>query len=77
MSQNTGKTITIDNSEGSVSSVTVEQRTPEGGLEVGGMKLDTSLPWYGDAFIILFLGALIYVLKKYIDIWFSEKRKIK
>ena len=74
MSQNTGKTITIDNNGGGVSSVTVEQRAPEGGLEVGGIKLDTNLPWYGDALIVLFLGALIYILKKYIDKWFRGKK---
>ena len=74
MSHNMEKTITIDNNEEGISSVTVEQHAPEGGLEVGGMKLDTNLPWYGDALIILFLGALIYVLKKYIDKWFREKK---
>ena len=73
-----GKTITIDNdSDSGVSSVTVEQISPDAGLEVGGVRLSTDLPWYGDAVILLFLIALIYIGKKYIDKWFSRNKKNK
>jgi len=73
-----GKTITIDNDPDSgVSSVTVEQISPDAGLEVGGVRLSTDLPWYGDAVILLFLIALIYIGKKYIDKWFARNKKNK
>jgi len=73
-----GKTITIDNDPDSgVSSVTVEQISPDAGLEVGGVRLSTDLPWYGDAVILLFLIALIYIGKKYIDKWFARNNKNK
>jgi len=73
-----GKTITIENdSDGSVSSVTVEQTgvPADEGLNVGGVSLNTDLPWYGDAFIVLLLVALIYIGKKSIDKWFEGKKK--
>jgi hypothetical protein len=70
-----GKTITIDNTDGNVSTVTVEQVAPtDSGLNVGGVSLNTDLPWYGDAFIVLILIALIYIGKKYIDKVFEKKR---
>ena len=74
-----GKTITIDNTDGNVSSVTVEQTgVPAGdGLNIGGVSLNTDLPWYGDAFIVLILVALIYIGKKYIDKVFERKRNAK
>ena len=73
-----GKTITIDNdSDSGVSSVTVEQVSPNAGLEVGGVRLSTDLPWYGDAVILLFLIALIYIGKKYIDKWFARSKRNK
>jgi hypothetical protein len=72
-----GKTITIDNTDGGVSTVTVEQTAPDGGLNVGGVSLNTDLPWYGDAFIVLILVALIYIGKKYIDKVFEKKRNAK
>jgi len=75
-----GKTITIDtNSNGGVSSVTVEQiGVPANeGLNIGGVSLNTNLPWYGDAFIVLLLVALIYIGKKSIDKWFDKKNKEK
>ena len=72
-----GKTITIDSTDGGVSSVTVEQTAPDTGLSVGGVNLDTDLPWYGDAFIVLIIIALVYVGKKWIDAcawkWFTKK----
>ena len=69
------KTITIDNDpDTGVSSVTVEQISPDAGLEIGGVKLSTDLPWYGDAAILLFFAALIYIVKKYIDRWFEKKK---
>ena len=75
MSEQAGKTITIDtNPTGGVSSVTVEQTAPDTGLSVGGVNLDTDLPWYGDAFIVLILIALIYIGKKWIDKWFALGR---
>lgn len=71
------KTITIEEDEEGVTSVTVEQTAVEiplvESLEIGGVKLTTDLPWYGDAFILLFLLALIYVGKKTIDKWFKGK----
>jgi hypothetical protein len=72
-----GKTITIDNTDGNVSSVTVEQTgvPADGGLNVGGVSLNTDLPWYGDAFIVLILIALIYIGKKSIDKWFEGRKK--
>ena len=47
----------------------LQQTAPDTGLNVGGVSLDTDLPWYGDAFILLILIALIYIGKKYIDAW--------
>ena len=64
-----GKTITIDSTDGGVSSVTVEQTAPDTGLSVGGVNLDTDLPWYGDAFIVLIIIGLVYIGKKWIDAW--------
>ena len=79
MSEQAGKTITIDTDPtGGVSSVTVEQVAPDTGLSVGGVNLDTDLPWYGDAFIVLIIIALVYVGKKWIDAsawkWFNKKK---
>ena len=72
-----GKTITIDSTDGGVSSVTVEQTAPDTGLSVGGVNLDTNLPWYGDAFIVLIIIGLVYIGKKWIDAhawkWFNKK----
>jgi len=77
MAQQGNKTITIDNTDGNVSSVTVEQTgvPADGGLNVGGVSLNTDLPWYGDALIVLLLVALIYVGKKSIDKWFEGRKK--
>jgi len=71
------KTITIDNTDGNVSSVTVEQTgvPADAGLNIGGVSLNTDLPWYGDAFIVLILIALIYIGKKSIDKWFEGRKK--
>ena len=72
------KTITIEEDEEGVTAVTVEQTAVEipleESLEIGGVKLTTDLPWYGDAIILLFLLALIYVGKKTIDKWFKGKK---
>jgi len=72
------KTITIEENEEGVTAVTVEQTAVElpleESLEIGGVKLTTDLPWYGDAIILLFLLALIYVGKKTIDKWFKGKK---
>ena len=72
-----GKTITIDNTDGNVTSVTVEQHSGpvDEGLSIGGMNLNTDLPWYGDAFMLLLLAALIYIGKKCIDKWFAKNGK--
>jgi hypothetical protein len=61
-----GKTITINTDDNTVS---VEQTAPDTGLNVGGVSLNTDLPWYGDAVILLILIALIYIGKKWIDAW--------
>ena len=73
-----GKTIIIENDpDGSVSSVTVEQTgvPADEGLNIGGVSINTDLPWYGDAFIALLLVALIYIGKKSIDKWFEGRKK--
>ena len=66
-----GKTITVNTDD---NTVTVQQTAPDAGLSVGGVNLDTDLPWYGDAFIVLLLVELIYVGKKSIDKWFDKKK---
>ena len=77
MQNSNSKTITIEEDEEGVTAVTVEQTAVipphEESLEIGGVKLTTDLPWYGDAIILLFLLALIYVGKKTIDKWFKGK----
>jgi hypothetical protein len=65
----TGKTITVDSPDGT--SVSVVQQPIDDGLNVGGVSLNTDLPWYGDAFIVLILIACIYIGKKFIDKLFS------
>ena len=73
-----GKTIIIENDPDSgVSSVTVEQTgvPADEGLNVGGVSLNTDLPWFLDALIVLLLVALIYFVKKSIDKWFEERKK--
>ena len=67
------KTITIEEAEDDTI-VTVEQTSvPEESLEIGGVKLTTDLPWYGNAIVLLFLVALVYIGKKTIDKWFDRK----
>ena len=68
-----GKTITVNTDD---NTVTVQQTNipADEGLNVGGGSLNTDLPWYGDAFIVLLLVALIYVGKKSIDKWFDKKK---
>ena len=68
-----GKTITVNTDD---NTVTVQQTNipTDEGLNVGGVSLNTDLPWYGDAFIVLLLVALIYVDKKSIDKWFDKKK---
>ena len=69
------KTITIEEVEDDTI-VTVEQTSvPEESLEIGGVKLTTDLPWYGNAIVLLFLVALVYIGKKIIDKWFDRKKK--
>ena len=69
-----GKTITVNTDD---NSVTVQQTNvpAEDGLNIGGVSLNTDLPWYGDALIVLLLVALIYVGKKSIDKWFEGRKK--
>ena len=68
------KTITIEEVEDDTI-VTVEQTSvPEESLEIGGAKLTTDLPWYGNAIVLLFLVALVYIGKKTIDKWFDRKK---
>ena len=68
-----GKTITVNTDD---NTVTVQQTNipADEGLNVGGVSLNTDLPWYGDAFIVLILVALIYIGKKSIDKWFDKKK---
>ena len=73
-----GKTIIIENnSDSGVSSVTVEQTgvPADEGLNVGGVSLNTDLPWFLDALLVLLLVALIYFVKKSIDKWFEGRKK--
>ena len=69
------KTITIEEDENNdTTTVTVEQTAvPEESLEIGGVKLVTDLPWYGNAAILLILVTLIYIGKKNIDRWYEKK----
>ncbi len=62
-----GKTITVG--EGNL---TIEQHG-DTGLDWGGIKLNTNLPWYLDALMLLGLIALVYVGKKFIDKRFERK----
>ena len=67
------KTITIEEAEDDQTIVTVEQTSvPEESLEIGGVKLVTDLPWYGNAAILLVLVMLIYIGKKNIDRWYEK-----
>ena len=69
------KTITIEEDADDQTIVTVEQTSvPEESLEIGGVKLTTDLPWYGNALVLLFLVALVYIGKKTIDKWFDRKK---
>ena len=69
------KNITIDTNPSGTTSVMDKQSAGPGdeGLNVGGVSLNTDLQWYGDAFIVLLLVALIYVGKKTIDKWFDKR----
>ena len=67
------KTITIEEDADDQTIVTVEQTSvPEESLEIGGVKLVTDLPWYGNAAILLVLVTLIYIGKKNIDRWYEK-----
>ena len=71
------KNVTIDtNPDDGSTSVMIEQTAPrpDEGLSVGGIKLNTDLPWCVDALAVLVLVALVYIVKKYIDKWFFDKR---
>lgn len=59
------KTVTIEQTE-------IPEHPHEESLEIVGVKLTTDLPWYGDASILLFLIAIIYIGKKTIDRWFEK-----
>lgn len=71
------KNVTIDTNPDGGTSVMIEQSAQpiEDGLSVGGVSLNTDLPWYGDAFMVLVLVALIYIGKKSIDKWFEGRKK--
>jgi len=52
--------------------VSIEQTTtPSAGIEVGGVKLITDLPWYIDTVIIMAIIGIIYVGKKFVDKFFN------
>tara|TARA_B100000929_G_scaffold288065_1_gene275816 strand:+ start:970 stop:1194 length:225 start_codon:yes stop_codon:yes gene_type:complete len=62
------KSITVNTDDNSVMiEQTLAQPEAETGLNIGGVSLNTDLPWYGDAMIVLVLVALIYTGKKMID----------
>ena len=63
------KTITVEDGV-----VTVEQLADEG-ISVGGIKMNTDLPWFLDALIVLVLVALVYIGKKFIDRRFEKNGK--
>mgnify|MGYP003323729793 CR=1 FL=1 len=56
------KNVTIDTNPAGGTSVMIEQNAGpiDEGLNVGGVSLNTDLPWYGDAFIVLLLVCLLY-----------------
>ena len=60
------KTITVEDGV-----VTVEQLADEG-ISVGGIKMNTDIPWFIDALIVLVLVALVYIGKKFIDRKFEK-----
>ena len=63
------KTITVEDGV-----VTVEQLADEG-ISVGGIMMNTDLPWFLDALIVLVLVALVYIGKKFIDRRFEKNEK--
>ena len=72
-----GKTITVNTDDNSV--IVQQTNIPsDEGLNVGGVSLNTDLPWYGDAFIVLIIIAIVYIGKKWIDAqawkWFNKEK---
>jgi|TARA_B100000470_G_C19706406_1_gene353372 hypothetical protein len=68
------KSITVNTDDNTVMiEQTIAQPVPaETGLNIGGVSLNTDLPWYGDAMIVLLIVALVYCGKKCIDRWFRR-----
>ena len=67
------KTITIDPNSGSV---TVEQHEVHEGVGVSsnGFKINTGMGWGIDIAIVIAALALVYIGKKYVDLWFAKKK---
>jgi len=68
------KTITVDPDTGSI---TVEQREVHEGVGVSsdGFKINTGMGWGIDIAIVIAALALVYIGKKYVDRWFTSKKK--
>ena len=66
------KTITIDPETGSVM---VEQHDIAEGVGVSsdGFKINTGMGWGIDIAIVIAALALVYIGKKYVDLWFAKK----
>lgn len=47
------------------------------GVNLGGVSLGTGYPWFVELLITLVVMAVIYGMKKYIDVWFDKRRQIK
>ena len=67
------KTITVDPDTGSV---TVEQHEVHEGVGVSsdGFKINTGMGWGIDIAIVIAALALVYIGKKYVDLWFAKKK---
>ncbi len=63
------KSITVNTDDNTVmiEQTLAQPEIAETGLNIGGVSLNTDLPWYGDAMIVLVIVALIYCGKKMID----------
>ena len=68
------KTITINPDDGSV---TVEQHEVHEGVGVSsdGFKINTGMGWGIDIAIVIAALALVYIGKKYVDLWFAKKKR--
>jgi hypothetical protein len=56
--------------------ITIETHQNEG-VNLWGVSLGTGYPWFVELVITLIVMAVLYTMKKYIDIWFEKRRQIK